>query len=274
MTEEKDGRRRRRAGLLLGLLALLGVALLAGLTAALAPAAGTPPLRVHTTPSSITLTAGEAADYAVRLTRGSERGPVAFTVANLPPAAIATFAPASTTGDATTLTITTDGDDRDGAATPAGDYDVVVRATGPDAVAGSVVRVRVQSDPMAAANDLVRVAGSLGSVLRPGAGAGLNLSLTNPGGTAVRLSNLTVTLASLTAPRSSAARPCTLHDFEVVPYAGPALTLTPGQTRTLAQLEVPAAQWPQVRMRNTTANQDGCQGSTVAFGYDVTGRSA
>lgn len=274
MTEATEERRRRRAGLFLGLLALLVIGLVAGLTASLATGASTPPLRVNSTPSTVVLTAGADATYAVRLTRGSERGAVAFSVADLPPAATATFSPASTTGDTSTLTITTDGDSTDGTVTPAGDYDIVLRATGPDAVAGAIVRLKVQSAAMPGTNDLVRVSGTLGTVLRPGAGAGLNLSLTNPSGSAVRLSSVNVSLASLSAPRANTARPCTLADFEVLPYGGPAITLTPGQTRTLAQLDVPAAQWPQVRMRNTSVNQDGCQDSTVSFSYGVTGRTA
>ncbi len=209
MTEEKDERRRRRAAFFLGLLALLGVSVLIG--AALAPAAGNPPLRVKATRTTVVLTAG--------------------------------------------------------------DYNVVLRGTGQDAVAGAVVRLKVQSESMAGTGGLVQVSGTLGTVLRPGAGAGLNLSLTNPNGAGVRISGVSATLASVSAPRASAGRPCTLADFEVLPYTGSAVTLTPRQTRSLEQLDVPAAQWPQVRMRNTSSNQDGCQGATVTFTYGVEGRS-
>jgi hypothetical protein len=272
MIKDKEARRRRRTGLLLGLPAVLGVSVLVG--ANLAPAAGTPPLRVNATATTVTLTAGDTATYDVKLTRGSERGVVAFTAADLPPAATASFSPASTTRDGSTLTITTDGDGRDGTFTPAGDYAIVVRATGPDAVAGAVVRLKVQSRPIPATGSPVRVSGTLDTVLRPGVGGGLNLSLSNPNSAAVRVSAISVRFTDLRAPNATPARPCTFADFEIVAYAGPAFTLTPNATRTLSQLRVPAAQWPQVRMRDTALNQDGCQGATVNFTYGAEGRSA
>lgn len=272
MTEEKDKRRRRRAGLLLGLLAFLGVSILIG--AALAPAADTPPLRVNATPTTIALTAGESGTYDITLSRGSERSMVAFTAADLPPAATASFSPATTVGDTTKLTITTDGDDRDGTVTPAGTYDIVLRATGSRSVAGTLVRLKVQKQAIASLGDVVRVSGTLGTVLRPGAGASIDATLTNPSRTAVRINSVSVTLSGLTAPNATAARPCTLADFEMVGYSGPAFTLTPGESRSFSQLGIPAAQWPQVRMRNTSVNQDGCQRATVTWTYNVEGRTS
>lgn len=272
MTEEKDERRKRRAGLLLGLLAFLGVSILIG--AALAPAADNPPLRVNATPTTIVLTAGESGTYDVTLSRGSERGLVAFTVADLPPAATASFSPASTAGDTTKLTITTDGDDRDGTVTPAGTYDVVLRATGSNAVAGTLVRLKVQKQAIASLGDVVRVSGTLETVLRPGASAAIDATLANPSKNAVRINAVSVTLSGLAAPNVTAARPCTLADFDIVGYTGPAFTLTPGETRSLSQLGVPAAQWPKVTMRNTSVNQDGCQRATVTWTYNVEGRTS
>jgi hypothetical protein len=274
VTEDQDQRRHRRAGVFLGLLALSTTGVLAVVFATLAPATNTPPLRVNTTPDTVVVTAGQTARYDVELTRGSERGPVAFTVANLPAASSATFSPATTTGDGSTLVITTDGDDRDGTLTPAGTYDIVLRATGPDAVAGAVLRLKVQSQAAASLGDAVRISGSLATGLRPGTGAGIDLRLANPGRTAVRIDAVSVALAGVTAPRATAEHPCTLADFATVAYTGPALTLAPGATRTLSQLHVSAAQWPQVRMRNSSVNQDGCQTAVVTFTYGVEGQSA
>lgn len=265
---EGKHQQRRRAGLLLGLLMSVGGTAFASATLASA----TPPLRLNATATTVVLTAGETATYTLTLTRGSERGPVAFAASGLPPATTASFSPPTTSGNTSTLTLRTDGDATDGSFTPAGDYDIALRATGANAGAAAVVRLKVQDGP--GATGLVQVAGTLGTLLRPGAGDTLNLRLTNPNAGTIHLSTVTVTLAGVTAPRATAARPCTVADFDVVPYAGPSLTLMPRQTRTLAEFGVPAGQWPQVRMRNTSLNQDGCQGATVSLSYGVTGRSA
>jgi hypothetical protein len=270
VAEEKDERRRRGVGLFLGL-AILTVSVVVG--AAFALAANTLPLRLNATATTVVLTAGDTATYNLVLSRGSERGPVDFTATNLPPATTATFSPVRTSGDTTTFTVRTDGDPTDGSFTPPGDYDIVLRATGRAADAGAVVRLKVQGDPMAGPGAPIRLSGSLDTVLRPGHGGVVNVSLTNPNNAAVRVTTVTASLSSLTAPRATAAHPCTLADFELVPYTGPGFMLMPRQTRTLAQLGVPTDQWPQVRMRDTALNQDGCQGATVSFSYGVTGRS-
>ena len=267
---EGKHQQRRRAGLLLGLLMSVGGTAFASATLASA----TPPLRLNATATTVVLTAGDTATYTLTLTRGSERGPVAFTATGLPPATTAAFSPATTTGTTSTFTLRTDGDPTDGSFTPAGDYDIALRATGMNAVAAAVVRLKVQDGPVGGVKGLIQVSGTLGTQLRPGAGDVLNLRLTNPNAATVHLSAVTVTLAGVTAPRATPARPCTVADFDVVPYAGPALTLMPRQTRTLAEFGVSAAQWPQIRMRNTSLNQDGCQGATVSLSYGVTGRSA
>lgn len=274
MTEEQDERRRRRAGLLLGLLALTGIGVTAVLTATLATGASTPPLRLAVTPAGVLVTAGDTATYQISLLRGSERGAVDFTVAELPTGATAAFAPSTTTGDATTLTITTDGDDTDGVVTPAGEYDVVVRATGEDAVAGTTVHLAVQSGTLTGDATPVALSGSLTTALVPGSSERIDVRLRNAGDRAITLTSLGMALDAVTAPRSSAARPCDAGDFAITDYAGPSLTLGAGQAATLSELGVPTAQWPLVRMLNTSANQDGCQNATLNFRYRATGSEA
>lgn len=233
-----------------------------------------PPLRLSITPDSVSVTVGDQARYDVALLRGSERGPVTFTATDLPAGATAEFAPATTDGAATVLTIRTDGDATDGSVTPAGDYRVVVRATGDDAAVGATVALKVQNGTFIGTDNGVRAEGSLVTPLSPGSSGPLDVALTNPNPETVTLTGLTIGLDSVSAPNAAAARPCIVADFAVGPYTGPGLQLAAGATATLSQLGVAATDWPTVSMRNTASNQDDCQRAVLRFTLVLTGQTA
>jgi hypothetical protein len=107
-------------------------------------------------------------------------------------------------------------------------------------------------------------------VLAPGApSAAVDLAITNPFTAAMTVTALGV---SVTGTSISA---CAVGNYDVTAYSGPfPLTIPPGTTRTLSQLGVPRAQWPQVQMLNLPANQDACKGATVQLHYSGTGSGA
>jgi uncharacterized membrane protein len=75
-------------------------------------------------PSTQTVTQGAGTSYSVTIARtGGFSGSVAFSVSGLPAGASGTFNPSSTSGNSSTLTVTT------GASTPAGTYQLTVRGT-------------------------------------------------------------------------------------------------------------------------------------------------
>ncbi|WP_156870067.1 hypothetical protein [Sporichthya polymorpha] len=268
MTEQTEERRRRRGAVLLGLLALLLTGVFAFL-ASLATGAAAPPLRIAVEPGAVVLGDQRSAEYALTLLRGSEVGPVTFTAAALPPFASAQFTPATTSGVSSTLVVTVDEK-----FTPAGDYDIVVRATGNDAVAGTTVRLTLRPAASAAPGLPLTLTGLPATTLRPGITAPIDVELTNNNATDLAVEALGVDLAIAAAPNATGRLVCTVADFDVTPYTGPTLTLPAGTTRTLSELGIPAAQWPRVRMLNTPVNQDGCKNAALRFTYGATGRAS
>jgi hypothetical protein len=109
--------------------------------------------------------------------------------------------------------------------------------------------------------------------LTPGADVPINLRLTNPNSFAVTARNLTVRIGDIEAPRSTATRPCSVHDFTIA-QAPDRLTLVlqAHQATTLGARSVRRADWPWVRMINRGANQDGCKAASVTLRYTATGR--
>jgi hypothetical protein len=102
----------------------------------------------------------------------------------------------------------------------------------------------------------------------------LNLTLNNPNNKPLSITNLTVTLVTVTRTPAAVSGnlTCTLSDYSITPYSGPyPLSLPAGTTGTLSSLAIPATAWPQVSMLNTTTNQDGCKGAVLTLAYSGSG---
>lgn len=117
------------------------------------------------------------------------------------------------------------------------------------------------------------ISGDLSQRVRPGTLVPLDLTISNPHDTALTVTDLHVRVASVHAPNSSAALPCTVNDFTVeqVPSNFEA-TVDAAASSSLGELGIPAAGWPLVGMLDSPSNQDGCKGATMTLAYTASGR--
>jgi hypothetical protein len=112
------------------------------------------------------------------------------------------------------------------------------------------------------------IRGNLAGQLKPDLTLPLDLELTNPNSQALKISNLHVAIAGVSAPLADATHPCSAIDFGVHQFSGTYGSIVPASsTRTLSDLGFAAGQMPRVAMLNRAVNQDGCKGSTVTFAF-------
>jgi hypothetical protein len=105
------------------------------------------------------------------------------------------------------------------------------------------------------------VSGNPRGMLRPGISLPIDLQLVNANPFELNVNSLTVTVAATSKPT------CAAGNFVIVPYRGGYPLVVPaGSTSTLASLRVPAARWPQLRMRNLPSRK-ACIGVTVRLRY-------
>jgi hypothetical protein len=107
------------------------------------------------------------------------------------------------------------------------------------------------------------ISGDLTTLLYPGAGAPLDLVLTNPHPFDIRVTALSVSLRAGTTNAGCNGD----ANFAVTQYSGGyPLVLHPGSTR-LSELGHSAA-WPWVSMHNLPTNQDACKGTRLSLDYE------
>jgi hypothetical protein len=111
-----------------------------------------------------------------------------------------------------------------------------------------------------------RIGGDLETPLFPGLSAPLDLELDNPHRFAIRLTDLSVSLAGSTSiPACSGSANYVIDQYS----GGYPLTLEPGSQR-LSDLVGPPALWPQVGMRDLAVSQDECKGARLSLRYQGT----
>lgn len=120
------------------------------------------------------------------------------------------------------------------------------------------------------------ISGDVSTTLAPGVSAPINLEITNPHRTRLRVGNLRVTIQEVSAPGATAARPCTVSDFVVhqLPRHHKRIRLKAHVTQTLRSLHLHPKTWPRVGMHNHPVNQDGCKGAALTLGYAGSGTLA
>jgi hypothetical protein len=227
---------------------------------------------MNATPASLSMGPESTAVYTVQLTRSNFPGSVTFAVyGGLPGGATATFTPNPTTGLSSTLQIST------AATTPDGSYTLYLVGSGPNpsgatqyAYASVQLIISTNGSPFT-------ISGNLSGLLAPGITLPLNLSLSNPNKKSLSITNLTVTVQSITRTSSSISHglPCTAADYAVTQYGGPYPLTVPGNgNASLSGLGVASSAWPKVAMLNTTTNQDGCKGAVLTLAYSGSGQGS
>ena len=225
-------------------------------------------LSMTATPASVTLAPGETAAYTIQLVRTNLTGKVTLSViSGLPTGASASaiFAPNLTTGNTSTLQVTTPETTKDDS------YTLILGASGKDDFgveqnASASVKLDINTK-----GKNFTISGGLTGLV-PGLWQSLDLSLTNPNKKPLSVTNLSVTLKSV-AQASGAVLPCTLSDYAVVQYSGPYPLVLPGSsTSTLSALGVASLQRPQIQLINKPGpdpanNQDGCKYAALSLSY-------
>jgi Predicted membrane protein len=218
-----------------------------------------PGFTLSVSPANLNVPAGASGSYAVTISRVAFSGSVAFSVSGLPAHSSGAFSPPSTTGNSTTLTVSTT------ASTTLGSYTLTVTGKSGATTATAPAHLTVS----AAQGKNFTITGSADRLLAPGVTGSLNVALTNPNNQPISVTNLAV---SLTGTSRSA---CTTSNFAVGQFSGSyPLTVPANTTRTLSQLGVPQSGWPTVTMKDLPVNQDACKSTTLTLSYTGTGQGA
>lgn len=221
------------------------------------------------TPASVTLAPGSTAVFTAQLTRTNFPGAVTFeTVGGLPSGATATFTPNPTTGNSSTLQVTTPATADDGT------FTLNLIASGKNPAGVTQYAYATVQLVLATTGKPFAISGNLSGTLAPGISRPLDLTLTNPNKKPISVTNLTVTVQSVTRTLYATThnQPCTLTDYKVTQYTGTYPLAVPGNTsRALSTLAASQSSWPTVTMLNTPTNQDGCKGATITLAYSGAG---
>jgi hypothetical protein len=223
-------------------------------------------------PPSVTMLPGDTAAYTIT-TSGSSSGAVSFALAGAPTGATATFQPASVAvGGSTQLQVATKN------STLGGNYTLTITGT-------SAAKQQTVSVPLTLSAtgkqfvitlpivDPITGLAAPAPVPGPDGSSGLNLSLWNPNGQALQVSNLTVAIQSVSKAASAPEnRPCTAADYSVLQFSGSyPISIAGGKTVMLGS-RFDTSTWPRLKMLNTSENQDGCKGATVHLTFTGSGQ--
>lgn len=212
-------------------------------------------------PPEITVSQGDRAHIDLHVERTGGPGPVIFTVDGVPLGAIAAVRPnpLPRNRDRARLGLFV------GRQVAEGDYPLTVNAVFPGRQPrGGTTTVTLH---VVAGGLPFTISGDLAGQLAPGRRLPLDLTLTNPNGVPIRVTNLYVGIDHVDEAHAAA---CPAHpNFAVTQFSGRYhdLRVPTGGTVRLSGLGVPASNWPQVEMVETGVNQDACKGATVTFTY-------
>ena len=229
-------------------------------------------LSMTATPASVTMAPGSTAVYTVQLTRTNFPGSVTFAVlGGLPSGATATFTPNPTTGNSSSLQITTPATALDGS------FTLYLVSSGQNPSGTTQYAYASVGLVLSTSGKPFTISGNLSGALAPGLSRPLDLTLVNPNKKPISVTNLTVTVQSVTrtAYAISHNQPCTAGDYAVAQYSGSYPLTVPGDSSaSLSSLGVSTSAQPKVSMLNTALNQDGCKGATLALAYSGSGQGS
>lgn len=109
------------------------------------------------------------------------------------------------------------------------------------------------------------VSGSPAGSFRPGVSQPLDVTITNPNGTDLTVTGLTVAVGPSSVPA------CGSENMVVTQQFSGTVVVPAHATRSLSALNVPVGQWPVLTMPDTPVNQDACQQASFQLTYTGTG---
>lgn len=221
-------------------------------------------------PSSRSVTQGTSASYNVVVQpSGGFVGNVWLTISGLPAGATASFSPAVVAAGSGSAS--SDLDLSTTSATPLGTYSLSLRGTSGTLQSAVVVASLTVT---AGQHQPFTISGNPTGLLAPGNAVSINLQLANPGNNNINVTGLTVSITGITRTAQAVAnsRPCNPSDYVITQFSGNYPISAPPGNSSLSGGGIPAARWPQIRMLDTSLNQDGCKGATLQLSYSGTGQ--
>jgi hypothetical protein len=115
------------------------------------------------------------------------------------------------------------------------------------------------------------ISGNASALFYPGLTQALNLSITNPYGKTITVSQITITVNDKTSRNGSPNPSCSgTANLKVLRQFNGSATIAGHTTTTLSGAGVPSSKWPQLQMPNSPTNQDACQTTTFSLTYTGT----
>lgn len=231
-----------------------------------------PTFTLSARPATVSALPGATVRYTITIRRRHFRRRISFTIAKpLPRGFVVSRLPVRSRARRVALTVHTS------ALMRPGRYRLLVRAR-----AGRLTRTvtlkltitaPVSGSAAAGQSPAFSLSGDITAPLEPGVLQPLDLRITNPNPAPLIVARVDVLVQAVAAPEASATLPCSAGDFGVQQFSGSLpLTIPASSTRSLAQLGVPTAGWPQVALLDLPTNQDGCQGARLTLAYQATAR--
>ena len=125
---------------------------------------------------------------------------------------------------------------------------------------GPIVGMAVAQTPTPDTVQSFTIAGALEGPLLPGRSQRINVQITNPTSSPITITSVTTTLGT-------SSRGCDPSNFTVAQGFTRPVTVGADTTSTLSSLGVDRSNWPDVTMRDTATNQDGCKQVVLEFDY-------
>jgi hypothetical protein len=115
------------------------------------------------------------------------------------------------------------------------------------------------------------VTGNASQLFYPGGSHPLNLTITNPFNFSIKVVSLSVNVQSATTRNGQPNPNCSGPQNLTVarPFSG-SVIVPAKSTKSLADLSVPQAQWPVMRMLDLPTNQDACKNTAFKLSYSGT----
>jgi uncharacterized membrane protein len=226
-----------------------------------------PSFSVSATPASNTMLPGDTAMYQIAVSGGFSGSVALSSVGTLPSGMAMSFSPAPVTpGHSSTLTVTTKSN------TPSGNYTLTIAGN----AFGQAQQTTTVGLNLDATGKSFSINGPSFSNVAPGVSVPLDLTISNPNNQPLNVTNVTVTVQSVTkAADADPTLRCTTADYVVTQYGGtyPLALGANAIAVKLSSFDALAAHLPAVSMANsTTADQDGCRGANVVLAFTGTGQ--